>query len=153
MNYRTPHAASQSGAALMIAMVMIFMLTILGVSSMRASNMERRLTSNAILTSTTFKAAESSTDMVLNDSENLSSAWAANDGIIQESPDLKSTSDVSISVDLSYVGDGAAPGYSLGASSGGFMSLRFDALGTATLDAVNAESNVRQGAYRIVPSP
>jgi len=50
---------SQRGGALLVAMVMIFMLSIMGISVMRSSTLEHRMAVNAIRTAATFQAAES----------------------------------------------------------------------------------------------
>lgn len=150
MNNRNYLNRNQDGAALMVAMVMIFMLTIMGLSSMRSSNLDRRMTSNAIQSSITFQAAESSTDVMLNAPENMNAALKEK---VKTSPDISAVSELLVGVDFEYVGDGTAAGYSLGTNSGGFISLRFEALGTAIISTTQAESNVLQGAYRIVPAP
>ena len=150
MNNRYYLEKKQDGAALMVAMVMIFMLTIMGLSSMRNSNLDRRMTSNSVQSAITFQAAESSTELMLNDPENMNSALREK---VRKSPDLSSVSELSVGVDFNYVGDGTATGYSLGTNSGGFISLRFEALGTAMISNTQTESNVLQGAYRIVPAP
>ena len=75
MNNRHYHnKKKQDGAALMVAMVMIFMLTLMGLASMRNSNLDRRMTSNSVQSAITFQAAESSTELMLNDPENMNSA-------------------------------------------------------------------------------
>ncbi len=153
MNNKLPHQAKQQGVALLVALLVIFMLSVMGVSALKSSSIERRMTSNAIESATTFQAAESATDIILNDSDNLSLAWAYDGDPYRQAPKLASAGELRINVDLIYVGDGVAPGFSLGQTSNGFMSLRFDALATAELGEYEAESNIAQGAYRIVPSP
>ena len=150
MNSRNYLNKKQNGAALMVAMVMIFMLTVMGLKAMRSSNLDRRMTANAIQSSITFQAAESATELVLNDPANMNAALK---GKVKMSPELSAAPELLIGVDFEYVGDGTASGYSLGTNSGGFIALRYEALGTATINTTNAESNVLQGAYRIVPAP
>ena len=134
----------------MISIVMIFMLTVMGLSAMRNSNLDRRMTSNSIQSAITFQAAESSTELMLNEPENMNSALREK---VKTSPKLSNAPELSVGVDFEYVGDGTATGYSLGTNSGGFISLRFEALGTAIINTTRTESNVLQGAYRIVPAP
>jgi hypothetical protein len=55
----------QQGAVLMIAMVMIFILSILGISSMRGATLESQLANNSMQKEMTFQSAESSTDVIL----------------------------------------------------------------------------------------
>ncbi len=49
----------------MIAMVMVFVLSILGVSAMRGATLESQLANNALQKQITFQSAESSTDVIL----------------------------------------------------------------------------------------
>ncbi len=145
---------SQRGGALLVAMVMIFMLSIMGVSVMRSSTLEKRMTINAIQSSATFQAAESASNLALNDPDNLMNAHAAGLGnaidlnidSVNDAIGLQSVSK------LRYVGKRAAEGFSLGEGSSNFESLLFVAEGDSTIPAVRSRSAVEQGAFRIVPA-
>ena len=149
--------ARQAGAALLVAMIMIFMLSLLGVSAMRGSTMEGRMADSAIQASTVFQAAESATEVALNDSEQLGDAFDLNgDALaidVDLDPDADGATGLSSEASLTYIGDGVAFGFSFGEGSNNFQSLRFDAEGRARIDAVRARSSVTQGAYRVVPAP
>ena len=73
------HAADrhQRGGALLVAMIMIFMISIMGVSVMQSSTLERQMTTNAIQARETFQAAESTTEEALNNPDNLSASFVA----------------------------------------------------------------------------
>lgn len=146
-------AAPERGAALFVAMVMLFVLSILGVSAMRGSTMEQRMADNAVQTSTVFQAAESATERALNDSRNLGEAFDLNGERLALEVDLELVEGFEARAALSYIGDGVAFGYSFGEGSNNFQSLRYDADGEARIDAVRAYSSVTQGAYRVVPAP
>lgn len=145
--------AGERGAALLVAMIMVFMLSLLGVSAMRGSTMEGRMADSAIQTSTVFQAAESATEMALNDSENLARAFELNGTTLDVDVSLKAQEGLASDATLTYIGDGVAFGFSFGQGSNNFQSLRFDADGVAGIDAVRASSSVTQGAYRVVPAP
>ncbi len=106
-------AHQQRGAALLVAMVMIFMLSIMGVSAMRGSTLERRMASNSIQANTVFQASDSSTEIALNDNSNLQAAWMSATNEVNITTDMKRTSEMESSVVLKYVGDGAAAGRDL----------------------------------------
>jgi len=149
------YRSSERGTALMVALVMIFMLSIMGISAMRSSTLESRMAANSIQASSAFQAAESSTEIMLNDPANINAAWADQvAGVTLNTTDELDGAAISMdsNVTLRYVGKGPAPGFSLGLGSNNFSSLRFQSNGTGSIDAVRASSQVEQGAYRIVPA-
>lgn len=144
----------QQGAALLVSMIMIFMLSIMGVSVMRSGNLEKRMTVNAIQSSTTFQAAESASNLALNSPANLTLAHAAgshNEKVlaideVHAGIGLESRST------LEWVGTGVAPGFSLGEGTSGFEGLYFVSTGVSAITSVQSQSTVEQGAYRVVPA-
>jgi len=161
MNYfgnTTQLPTHQQGGALLVAMIMIFMLSIMGISSMRGSTLERRMASNSIQTATTFQGAESASEMALNNEANMTNALnianAANvnsgiltdEAVIKVPVDLKQDIGLESEAKLRYIGDGPAYGY-----SSSFVAYRFEVVGEAKVDAIRAKAHVTQGAYRIAP--
>lgn len=147
-------AGSQTGGALLVAMVMIFMLSIMGASAMRSSTLEKRMTANAIQTSATFQAAESASNLALNDPDNLTTTY--NTGykkkVILPIDEVRDDIGLESRSLLEWVGTGAAPGYSLGEGKAGFQGLYYVATGVSAIDTVRSQATVEQGAYRIVPA-
>jgi hypothetical protein len=145
---------AQRGGALLVAMVMIFMLSIMGVSVMRSSTLEKRMAINAIQTSTTFQAAESASDLVLNDATNLTAAFNAGQlkTIMLDIDEVRTDIGLESLSTLTYIGDGAAEGFSFGEDTGSFMSLRYVANGISKIEAARSQRNIEQGAYRVVPA-
>ncbi len=149
-NYHT-HKQRQSGTALLVAMVMIFMMSVLGITAMRESSLEKKMTTNSVHKSTTFQTAESATDIALGDPDVLSAAFSSGgDNVEIDLPDSINMEMVN-KANLKFMGSGPPVGFSLG-SGGGFQALRFIAEGTASIDAVQSSSTVHQGAYRTVPA-
>lgn len=141
--------ARERGAALMVAMVMIFMLSVMGISAMRTSTLEKRMTTNAIQSSTTLQAAESATEQMLNSTEILRAAAEKRDTIMRVETDVvRADIGLTSNSEIVYVGDGPAFGY-----SSDFMTLRYVAQGDSQIADVRARSIVRQGAKRVVPRP
>lgn len=151
----------QNGGALLVAMIMIFMLSIMGVSSMQGSTLERRMATNSIQTATTFQGAESTSELALNQANLMSQAVNIADIELVNSGDLSGSVPVPLEVDLmqdiemqsdarvQFVGTGLAYGFSLGKN--GFKAFRFVVTGESEVPAIRAKKSVVQGAYRIVP--
>jgi len=146
---------SQRGGALLVAMVMIFMLSIMGITSMRGSSLERRMATNSVQGAATFQSAESLTDMALNDSTNLENAWKlSNNNMAYKVPsiDLKNKFSALQAVEAKYQGTSVAPGFSLGTGSGSnFTAFQYEVTGASVMEESRTQSAVAQGAYRIVP--
>jgi len=151
------------GGALLVALILIFMLSLMGIASMRGSTLERQMASNSIQTATTFQAAESASEMAINNEENLTDAIniadieAVNKGEIYDSDtvevsiDLQQDIGMKSKVVLQYIGDGPAYGYSAGIGGSNFVAYRFDIEAESEVEAVRSRAFVTQGAYRVAP--
>lgn len=154
---------AQRGGALLVALILIFMLSLMGIASMRGSTLERQMASNSIQTATTFQAAESASEMAINNEENLTDAIniadikAVNSGNIDASDtvnvsiDLEQNIGLQSQVELQYVGDGPAYGYSAGLGGSNFVAYRFEIRAFSEVPAVRSRAYVTQGAYRVAP--
>lgn len=144
--------ARQQGAALFVSMIIIFMLSIMGVSAMRGSTLEHRMASNSAYAIDVLQAAESSNELALNNYENLKNA--SNSGPITIETNLRVDINMRSEVTLKYVGEGNAVGFSLNADQDApaVSSHRYIAEGSAILESVQASRRIEQGAYRIAPS-
>jgi Tfp pilus assembly protein PilX len=141
---------SQRGGALLVAMVMIFMLSIMGVSVMRGSTLEHRMAVNAIRTAATFQAAESASNFAINSHVHMAEAHkkGLNGRYIVSTesvnPDVASLASNS---SLSYTGTTLVEGFSAGV----FEGLVFVATGVSSMENSGTQSTIEQGAIRIVP--
>lgn len=145
---------SQQGAALLVAMVMIFMISIMGVSVMRNSSLEHRMASNSIQAATVFQAAESIVEKTLNDHNAFSAAFKASSGNCDGTAvdwdvhlDGNDIDGLTTSSRIRFTRVGLAENY----SSNLVVSLYFETLGTSSIPAANAQGAVIRGASRIVP--
>jgi len=143
-------AAKQDGAALLVALVLIFLLTILGISAMRDSTLETQLVANAVHKEVSFQSAESATDTVLaiddpgNDKaiETVICADALEIDLDELSkPDVQATN-----VTLEYAGQSLPTGWSLGGPIGG---RRFVVTGESTLLNAATSTRITQGVVAI----
>ena len=150
-------ASRQRGAALMVAMVMIFVLSIMGVSAMRGSTLERRMAINAVQSAVVFQAAESATEIALDDTDVLTGALSPSLGAGQWiEPDVAPVrADVGLdsTVQIRHTGSSLPPGFSAGGDGSGFTALRFETRSAVRADTVGVAAGVEQGAYRVVPAP
>jgi hypothetical protein len=133
---------------MLIALVLIFMTTVLGLSSMQRSTLENQMAINSVITRTVFQVAESATEQALNESINLSNAFDAGvDNQLDIDVNLTNVQSIEGAATLRYTGSGVAPGSSIGV----FQGLRFEAIGTGSLDG-QSRAGVTQGALREVPA-
>lgn len=139
----------QRGTALLVALVLIFMMTVLGLTAMRESSLEKRMTTNSVHKSTAFQAAESATELTINDLENLNAAFAANGTRTTVDVPQPSNTEVSLQGAIEYTGSGLPVGFSSGS---GFETLRYRVEGSADIDSVQSSSRVNQGITRLVPA-
>ncbi len=138
--------ARQQGSVLMVAMIMIFMLSILGVSAMRGASLEGQLASNAVHKEITFQAAESASDAVLAISGKLESIICNVDGETLSQNKLGQSAEQLTESVLEYGGRAAAMGYSLG---GPVSARRFVVTGTSSLPDVHTSTTIAQGMLLI----
>jgi len=149
------HNRSESGAALMIAMVLIFMISIMGASVMRNSNLEHRMASNSVQSAMVFQAAESAVEKTLNDPTSLVAAFGAvgadcvGDAISWDAQLEGNTIDgLTTESEIRFTRTSLAPGYSPDL----IVSLNYITRGSSQIASARAESAVFRSASRIVPA-
>lgn len=139
---------SDTGSALLIAMILLFITTAMGISVMQGSSLEFQMATNAIQSKTVFQVAESATEQAMNNTTNITQAFDAGvNGEMDVSMTLDDLPNINGNAVLRYVGSGIVPGSSVGV----FEGLRFEVYGTATLDG-EVRAGVTQGAVREVPA-
>ena len=141
---RRPSAAER-GAALLVAMIMVFLLSVLGVAAMRGASLEGRLASNALHKEMTFQAAESSTDDVLSRG-GLFEARICRDGWQELPMPELSTDGRTTGARLAYAGQTHVRGFSIG---GPIAARRFVVEGRSELDGASTATVISQGVVMI----
>jgi len=149
-NYKKISPSDQQGAALMVSMVLIFMLTILGIASMRDATLEGQLAANSIQKEVTFQSAESSTDIILA-IEDPGDARSVEAVICKEKTqfkmnDLSEAGVQNTEVTVEYGGQSLPTGWSLGGQIGG---RRFDVTGQSSLTGASTGTRISQGIVAI----
>ena len=106
---------------------------------------------NAIQSSATFQAAESASELALNEPANLNLAYqqGMNNELVLEIDEVHENIGMKSTSVLEYVGDNDLPP---GFSAGIVASVVYVASGVSAIPAVRSQSTVEQGAYRVVPA-
>ena len=138
----------QGGLALITTLVILVIVTLLGTSTVRVSLLKEKMAANAMYYNSAFQTSESAVAGALADNALLSQA--IDTGSASQTVDLSDTS-LDGSAQVTYLGAGPAPGFSIGVNKGSFVSYLFDVTGTGRLPAVGVESVTSQGAQRIAP--
>ena len=102
----------QQGAALIVSMVLIFMLSILGLTSMRSSTLENRLVGNALQKDLTIQAADSAGEISLDDEANLVQIVCSDTAVETEIEDINNNGLLQTSATVAFGGQSPAVGFS-----------------------------------------
>ena len=135
---RIGHRRREGGAALLVALVLVLVGTLLGVSVMEASGTEARLVDNERYREAAFRAAEAASGGAV-DCDQLTTLAGATGA---QSATVTSV-DTNVSVDASVRLDGV--GHVTGFSIGTFQNYLLSGTADATIDGVDAARRVRQG--------
>ena len=140
----------QDGAALLVAMVLIFMLSILGIAAMRDSTIEGQLATNSAHKEVSFQSAESASDIILaiEDPANPEAIEAVicQDDVTFNKDDLSIPGVQETTVTTEYSGQALPIGWSLGGPVGG---RRFVVSGESTLLEADTSTRISQGVIAI----
>lgn len=139
-----PGIRQQKGAALIVGLVLLLVLTVLGVSGMNMATLELTMAGNAQAQQMAFQAAETGIDVALSGPVNTASATtyadeAVGDGTSQFSAEIAC-------VGTTRVPDGA---YSDNESA---RAIHFDATSTGEQTVRGATSTHTQSVYIVGPS-
>lgn len=144
-HHRHQMGTHQKGAALVVALVLVLVSTLMGVTAMQVSDVENQLVNNNKFRQVAFRAAEAASEQLFT-IQNL--VTLAN----ETAPSVTSTTSVDTNVvidaEIRPFGDGPATGYTLGGQNG-FKTLKFVASATATMANVDSSSQVIQGVQRL----
>ena len=136
------HYQKQQGAALLVSLVMIFILSLLGLTSMRSSTLETRMAANSIEKDITFQAADSASEIVLQVEQNLADVICTDTPMQTEITNINHDETLETHAEVAYGGETVAVGYSL---DSGFSALRFTATGTSTMTETGTSTSITQG--------
>lgn len=140
---------------MIISLIVLAVLAVLSVTGMRSSRLEETMSANALQQNIAFQAAESAMQRALSNTTNLNSVLSSGTNLsISDAADLGASNVVGNAL-VGYLGQGPAPGYSVGVNKGSLVSYKFvvESTGQVTIPGggVLSESRMSQGAYRVAP--
>lgn len=136
----------QSGAALVVGLIMLLVLTVLGISGMNSTIVERRMANNTQVAQNAFQSAETGVDRAL-------TAPAFNTGadVIVPIVEINPGSGNFVATTTQFVTSSPAPeGFSVGEDEASFLAWHFVVQSTGT-SASNAVSLHRQNFFVVGP--
>jgi len=136
----------QQGAALLVSLIFIFMMTVFGITAMEDATLENKLATNAIQKEMTLQTAEAASNDMLNTPNSLEDSICDDNPQWQELAHLKQTSEQVARAQVEYSGKANPVGYSLGGPIG---ARRFVVHGESRLNDVSTGTRVSQGVVYI----
>lgn len=142
---RVVHAGRERGAALVMALVILLILTLLGITAMGTSSLQEKMAGNIQESTRSFEAAESGLVQALNDASALNLNASTTKGYTFDSGKSGSATVVTSFVDFSDLPrkQGAIYGNT-------WQGANFDQVSTGTT-LTGAKSVIHQGVVQIVP--
>jgi len=139
---RTVPPPAQRGAALLVALALLFMMSVLGISAMREATLGGQLAGNTLQKELTFQAAESATDAVLAESGTLEARICNYTVLELMRPELDDAPTQRTRAEVQYGGRAHLVGFSL---SDSITARRFVVTGESSLPAVSTSTRIAQG--------
>ena len=144
---RPRRAARERGAALLVALVLVLVSTLLGLSVMESSGVETRLVANEAVRQHAFNAAEAASEQALMAVDPAALSGTGASSVIADSVDER----IAVTAEVRFEGTAQT----LGFSAGRFVDMLYAVQATATVgppDAIEARRVVVQGAGYRVPA-
>ena len=141
----SPSARSQRGVVLIACLLVIVVVTMIAATASKTSTFEEKMAANAQTYNRTFQAAESAVEYGFDVEDLMFEATDASDGYSSVASVAVGTSGVSATAQTRFLGEGIAPGNSLGTAS----TYRYEVHGTGEMTDLNSSTLIRQGFYRV----
>jgi len=146
-------AKRQTGAVLIVSLMLLLVMTLLSIASMNTSVCRKKMAANSQNSNRTFQAAESAVYAMVStvlggNSDELNTAMTAVSGQGTLINVNIGTSDATSTAQVEYLGEIIATGGSsinADESSTLLSGYRFELVGTGSIDAVQAQTQIRQG--------
>ena len=144
------YPSRNQGMALILALVLLLVMSMLGVAGMQAAVMEQNMTSNAQQHMETFQAAESGLESTTGNDTVLGNALSAGNSGVDTSLDVSPTNGHYAgitSTNATFIGNASAVGYTLTA----YTNYAFELVARATLSAGSAVSQHTSNISKLGP--
>lgn len=136
---------NQQGATLFVALIILVVVSLIGVTAMKNANVGEQMASNLYQKNLTFQASESAVESTINNTGLIQQAMTSNTPV-------KQNVDVPIpntSASVSYASAGA--GMAVGSSANLFSGLRLMITATGEIPDLNAKTVTVHGVVRLAP--
>jgi len=139
---------NEKGATLVVALIMLVLISLIGVSSLKSASVVERMSSNDYQKNITFQASESAAEVALLDTAQISQAMI--NGVVPDAEITTNIANVSATVTYRTAGTADTFGSSLGAQGFSGQRIMVTSTGQMTTDA-NMVSRTVHGVVRLVP--
>lgn len=141
--HHSPH--NQQGATLFVALIILVVVSLIGVTAMKNANVEEQMASNLYQKNLTFQASESAVESTINNTGLIQQAMTSNAPVVQDVPvPIPNTS-----ATVSYASAGS--GMAVGSSANLFSGLRLMITATGEMPDLNARTVTVHGVVRLAP--
>lgn len=140
-----PGLRTQKGSVLLVALILVLVSALLGVSAMQSSNLESQLTNNVRFEQTTFRTAEAAVESLLT-TDNIFFLASNQDDTVNSTQSIEPA--VQVEAYFELLGVAPAIGYSLGGTNG-FQNIKFKATSVASVESVNSAKKIIVGVKRL----
>lgn len=135
----------QQGATLFVALIILVVVSLIGVTAMKNANVEEQMASNLYLKNLTFQASESAVESTINNTwliqQAMNSPAPVEQTVQVPIPNTKAT------VSYAAAGQGMVPG----SSAGLFSGMRLMITATGEIPDLNAKTVTVHGVVRLAP--
>ncbi len=136
---------AQKGSVLLVALILVLVSALLGVSAMQSSNLQSQLTNNVRFEQTTFRTAEAAVEALLTP-DNIFFLASNQDDTVNSTQSIEPA--VQVEAYFELLGVAPAIGYSLGGTNG-FQNIKFKATSVASVESVNSAKKIIVGVKRL----
>ena len=139
---------NEKGATLVVALIMLVLISLIGVSSLKSASVVERMSANDYQKNITFQASESAAEVALADTAQISQALI--NGVVQDAQVTTNIANVNATVTYRTAGTADTFGSSLGAQGFSGQRIMVTSTGQMSTDA-NMVSRTVHGVVRLVP--
>ncbi len=139
---------NQQGAALLVALVIVLLISVLGASTMKRGAMEEKMGAGHYHKQMSFQASESAVESTLSDISLMQSARNAATARVSQDVNVPFPN-TSAKVTYAFVGQRPAFGWSLDSTGGGASSFVITAVGE--ISSTGTSTTTQHGVYRVNP--
>ncbi len=135
----------QQGATLFVALIILVVVTLIGVTAMKNANVEEQMSSNLYQKNLTFQASESAVESTINNFALIQAAMTSNVPVVQnvDVPIPNTTATVTYA--------SAGSGMAVGSSANLFSGMRLMITATGQIPDLNARTVTVHGVVRLAP--